>query len=608
MTGPRHLKLALILVALLLALAIVGEARADVTSSPPADTSTLAGPSTSTTSTSTSTQNVSGPGPTESSTPMPTSSDPSPAGSDPVPLPAGPAPVSTGPAPVSTSPAPVSTGPAPVSAEPVTASAPVSTDPTPGSTSDPAPPDQAPDPPATDDQPTTTGGPSTDTSQVILQVQVSGCLSHCQGTSQTQAAQQQNVTVQGAPPGPSTGQSPAGPQSQGSANATQIQLGCRQDCSGTSLDTTAQVISPGTLSQLLAAVGSQTLPGQPPIAPGAQSGVQQTSQQTQQGGSDQFQSASQLSTAALNLVSQAVVETVQAVNQTTQTIVQVQIGCLFYCTDTHQTQQASQSNTAVQVVAQGVADATAPVATAVNIVNQFVWQLQIGCLAWCSDTSQEQLASQSNGVVVIPGPAASQDPSPPPPGDPAPAPGDRAPGPGEPAPAPSDPGAVGPIVGRPPRVDPVHVSPVAPPSPPVVTPQRPPAVAVPAPTAPAVTAPSGRRLAPVAPEAGERGRQAVSRVPVGSSSTSGHVAAAVIEPAASHARAVTRGRGARPTAGKISLGSWRVARSLTLPAILSLPEGTLGNDQTNAPDPVLVAVVALALGLLLLTTIRIRTR
>ena len=410
------------------------------------------------------------------------------------------------------------------------------------------------------------------------------------------------MTVQGAPPG----QSPAGPQSQGSANATQIQVGCSHDCSGTSLDTTLQAISPGALSQFLAAVGSQTLPGKPPVAPGAQSGVQQTSQQTQQGGSDQFQAASQVSTTVQNLVPQAVAETVQAVNQTTQTIVQVQIGCLFYCTDTHQTQQASQTNTAVQVVAQGIADATAPVATAVNIVNQFVWQLQIGCLAWCSDTTQEQSASQSNGVVVIPGPA-SQDPSPPPPGDPAPAPGDPAPGPSEPAPASRDPGAVGPIVGTPPRVNPVHVSPVAPPSPPVVTPQPPPAVAVTPPTTPGVTAPSGGRAAPVAPEGGQRKRQAVSPVPIRSSSTSRHVAAAVIEPAASHARALPRGRGARPTAGKISLGSWRVARSLTLPAILSLPEGTLGNDQTNATDTVL-AVVALALGLLLLTTIRIRTR
>ncbi|HEX4670648.1 MAG TPA: hypothetical protein VH279_00190, partial [Solirubrobacteraceae bacterium] len=139
---------------------------------------------------------------------------------------------------------------------------------------------------------------------------------------------------------------------------TQTQVGCIHDCSDTSVDTTAPPISPGALSQLLAALGLQTLPDQPPVAPGTDSGIQQTSQQTQQGGDDQLQAASQWSGPVQGLVSQAVHETVQAVNQTTQAIVQVQIGCLFYCTDTHQTQQASQSNTAVQVVAQGVAEAT----------------------------------------------------------------------------------------------------------------------------------------------------------------------------------------------------------------------------------------------------------
>ena len=106
---------------------------------------------------------------------------------------------------------------------------------------------------------------------------------------------------------------------------------------------------------------------------------------------------------------------------------------------------------------------------------QFVWQLQIGCLAWCSDTTQEQSASQSNGVVVMTLPQASDPPPTTSPGDPGPAsgPGDPGPaaGPTDPGPAPSGPGS-------------------GPASPPVVAVKPSPAVAVAGPTAPTVTAPS----------------------------------------------------------------------------------------------------------------------
>ena len=600
-----RLKLTLILVALLIALAIVAEARADVAAplaSTSAATTTVTGTSTSTTSTSS--PNVPGPGSTEGSTPGDdSSSDPPPADSAPVPVAAGPPPLPTG-------------------------QPPASTDPAPGSTSDSSPPDQVPSPSSSGDQPTTADGPSTDTSQVIVQVQVSGCVSYCQGTSQTQAADQQNVTVQSVPPAgptdPPSGQATAVPQPQGSAHVTQIQVGCAQDCSDTGVDPGALPIDPGTLSQLLALLGSQGPADQPPVTPGGSS-IGQTSLQTQSGAGsdgDQSQTASQWSGTVQELVSQAVNQTVQIVNQTAQTIVQVQIGCLFHCTDTHQTQQASQTSTAVQVVAQGVSAVTAPAATVVStVVNQLVWQLQIGCLAWCSNTTQAQSAQQSNEVVVTPGPGASQDPLPAPPsapGDPAPTPGEPGPPPGDPAPAPGapapndptpppgDPGAVAPIVVRAPVVNPVHVSPVPPPSPPVVTPQPPPAVAVTPPTTSGVTAPSGGRAAPVAPEGGQRKGQAVSPVPIRSSSTSRHVAAAVIEPVARHANAATRGRGAWPTPRKISLGSWRI--ELSRPATsLVLGAGAV-RTESGANGAVLAAVVALALGLVALTTIRIRTR
>src|SRR5207248_1447658 len=146
------------------------------------------------------------------------------------------------------------------------------------------------------------------------------------------------------------------------------------------------------------------------VAAGDQASVDQTSVQWQQGdasGGDQLQAASQSSTtgqgfdpgslqgyleSSLALGAGAVA---QAINKTAQTIVQVQVGCLFYCSDTQQTQQATQSTTAVSLLSQGASAATAPAAAVVGIVDQLVWQLQIGCLAWCSNTTQQQSASQS---------------------------------------------------------------------------------------------------------------------------------------------------------------------------------------------------------------------
>ena len=438
----------------------------------------------------------------------------------------------------------------------------------------------------------TTEAPPTGTNQTIVQVQVSGCLTHCQGTSQTQSAQQQNVTVQGGPPATSpdtpTGQPTTSPQLQGSANATQIQVGCVHDCSGTSVGTTVPPISPGTVSQLLAALGSQGVPDQSAVAPGANSSVQQTSQQMQQGGDDQSQAASQWSGVVQGLVSQAVDQTVQAISQTTQTIVQVQIGCLFYCTDTHQTQQASQSNTAVQVVAQGVADATAPVATAVN---QFVWQLQIGCLAWCSDTTQEQSASQSNGVVVMTLPQASDPPPTTSPGDPGPAsgPGDPGPaaGPTDPGPAPSGPGS-------------------APASPPVVAVKPSPAVAVAGPTAPTVTAPSSSPVGQWVVATGIGEHQPASGGPTSSAPTA-HQVVATIVPVARVAALPTGGHHAAPIAERISSGSWHVGGFRAAPATLSSPAPAPAHGESSATETALAAVAALALALLLFTAVRLRT-
>ena len=563
MTG---MKLTLILLALLIALAIVAEARADVTAASLAGTSaattTVTGTSTSTTSTGS--PNVPGPGSTEGSTPGGDSP------SDPPPVDSAPLPVSAGPAPLPTGQPPASTGPAP------------------GSTLDSSPSDQVPSPSSSGDQPTTADGPSTDTSQVIVQVQVSGCVSYCQGTSQTQAADQQNVTVQSVPPaghtGPPSSQATAVPQPQGSAHVTQIQVGCAQDCSDTGVDPGAAPVDLGTLSQLLALLGSQGPADQPPVTPGGSS-VDQTSLQTQSGAGsdgDQSQTASQWSGTVQELVSQAVKQTVQIVNQTAQTIVQVQIGCLFHCTDTHQTQQASQTNTAVQVVGQGVSAVTAPAATVVStVVNQLVWQLQIGCLAWCSNTTQQQSASQHNEAVTI-SPQPDTPPAPPR-GDPGPQTGTpdpvSPPAPADPAPAPSGPGPV--------------------PASSAVVPTKPS-------QAPVVIAPWGGPATQwVGAGVGER--RPASPASIGSAPAPRSAVATTIVPVTSLAILPTRTHGAAPIAERISSGSWQVEGFGAAPATISFPASTPAHGESTATEAALAAFAALALGLLL-TTVRMRTR
>jgi hypothetical protein len=336
----------------------------------------------------------------------------------------------------------------------------------------------------------------------------------------------------------------------------------------------------------LTVLGSQTPPGQPPVAPGDQSSIRQTSLQTQQGdasGDDQSQTASQWSTTVQDLVSQAVDATAQAVNETTQAIVQVQIGCLFYCTDTHQTQQASQTNTAVQVVAQGVTAATAPVATGVATVNQLVWQIQIGCLAWCSDTTQEQSAQQSNEVVVTTMP---QDPPPaPPPADPGSATG---PGDSEPAPGPTDPGSSPAIPG--------------------VVPSNPsPSVAAAAPPAPAVTAPSDGGAAQWVPQMRVGERRPTSGAPTLPALATHPAFATTIVPVASFAASPGRTVRAAPIAGLISSGSWQVEGVRAAPATISSPAPARAGGESTAAAAVLATVVALVLGLLGLTAARLRT-
>ena len=87
----------------------------------------------------------------------------------------------------------------------------------------------------------------------------------------------------------------------------------------------------------------------------------------------------------------------EALNQTLQGIWQLQIGCLFDCFLTQQTQQAEQSNTTIYVVP----DAPATTTSTANTTIGLIWQLQVGCLFWCYDAVEVQTATNSNTTLVL---------------------------------------------------------------------------------------------------------------------------------------------------------------------------------------------------------------
>lgn len=85
-------------------------------------------------------------------------------------------------------------------------------------------------------------------------------------------------------------------------------------------------------------------------------------------------------------------------SRTFQVLVQVQRGCRSNCRGTSQTQVAEQIARTIQ---DARADAPAGGAEAVNrsATTQFVWQAQLGCVAFCYATNQLQLASQAAETV-----------------------------------------------------------------------------------------------------------------------------------------------------------------------------------------------------------------
>jgi hypothetical protein len=248
---------------------------------------------------------------------------------------------------------------------------------------------------------------------VIIQVQVSGCTSNCQGLNEVQEASQTTADLQtvGASGQRASGLEGQSGPSQPTSTITQIQIGCVTECFGTtSTGTTQEPLAQqilGELSSLVPPDGSTSVPS--PAGTELQSAVDQVTCQLQTGGptasGTAVQTASQTST-TLQLIDPSASTGAQspapsAVDQTEQQTWQLQIGCLFYCTDTQQLQQAQQTITTVQVLVEPPGSPTSSTTGAGTVTGQVIWQLQIGCLAWCYDATQAQDATSQTTVTVI---------------------------------------------------------------------------------------------------------------------------------------------------------------------------------------------------------------
>ena len=289
---------------------------------------------------------------------------------------------------------------------------------------------------------------SSATTQALWQIQISGCTAHCRGTRQTQVGLQQNATTQAGGPTESVGgkgppargdkhlsdrspargdthmgdRSPALGDTHMSATAprhkrrvTQIQLGCISHCfGGTSTTRSSAGTRKRVIDQLLGLSKPPALRVIEPAPATEQSAVGQTSVQVQEGtpsttmqsqGAVQSNTTSQRSPGAVS----------DAVTGVAQGIWQLQIGCLTWCVNTHQLQRAGQVSTTTRLPSQVVGARQVSSGVSVDDTNQRIWQVQIGCVAWCYDATEQQSASQTDAAVRVRAtpvsPPASPEPS-----------------------------------------------------------------------------------------------------------------------------------------------------------------------------------------------------
>jgi hypothetical protein len=268
------------------------------------------------------------------------------------------------------------------------------------------------------------------TAQLIWQVEISPCTSGCYGTKQYQSAAQQNTTRQQITTAPAISRDHGAPltgeRSHATSSVTQIQFGCLSRCFGTTTKAQPPLASYGQVLADLFRQITTALSGLSPAPAAEQSAVEQISFQSQSaaGGTlTQVQSAVQSATTIQSYASSPVAgpgsEPVgpQAasggvVNQTEQGIWQLQIGCLFLCHETAQYQQAEQANATLQTIVSAPGSAANDSASASDIVAQVIWQVQIGCLFWCFDATEQQAATTRNDLTVTRGEGAAAPPAP----------------------------------------------------------------------------------------------------------------------------------------------------------------------------------------------------
>jgi hypothetical protein len=137
----------------------------------------------------------------------------------------------------------------------------------------------------------------------------------------------------------------------------------------------------------------------------------------------------------------------ELVNQTAQGIWQLQIGCVAFCQETAQYQQAEQWNSTVQALIATPTSVSGTAASMANATAQLIWQVQIGCLFWCDDATQRQIASAHNTLVHLPAaPSSSESGSASPSGQ-APSPVDQSAGSSGPPPVTASAATSGPSFG-----------------------------------------------------------------------------------------------------------------------------------------------------------------
>lgn len=237
-----------------------------------------------------------------------------------------------------------------------------------------------------------------------MQVQIAGCTAHCHGVSQVQVASQTTTAVYAAgAAGQQASALAVNSAPQINTTTSQIQLGCVSACFGTTKsDPSTAAAAQLVLSELSSQMPPSDSASLPSWSAVEQSTVDQFSYQMQTGGpTTQTQSAVQTSASVqIAPAAAAVASGQEVVEDTEQQTWQLQIGCLFYCVDTQQVQAATQSTTTVVILAGASSSSDASTAVTVVVSQQTVWQVQIGCLAWCWDSTQSQTASIQTTIPV----------------------------------------------------------------------------------------------------------------------------------------------------------------------------------------------------------------